>query len=704
MFEHHSRMADAAAVVDAEQQHQQHHNQKSLGDTEIHNFSSTSSTSLSLDNSNSNNNNYADINNNNSNHSHYYHQNTNIDNTNHYYNNNYRNNNNQYIYNNNNIHQQEEQIEIVIDNPDLYWDIMKIKEEEEHITWLESLNKQIRIHKDEIIASQNSVAQVYKQYVNSHQYDHQLLCSIFLSKLSYANNEKELVCLLSRDDIRLLLNDVQKNNNGTNNNNSSNNNQQYINRFKKFYLFKPKNMRAKVIVAFDRFQTMFVAFTGSVTVEDVVLDVACGFQEKISVERKHLNYMAIGRLTWVIDSIPQLIQIARLANCKALVFTGHSMGGTSATTATLRAMELVYKKSNINSSSNDHSSSSSNNNNIENNNDDTTTNTTNHNNNVNNENNNNIDSQQQQQQEEVEENNVHKNNNTITTLGQNNRLELKCFSFGAASYLDEGTRKHISNIEHLSDSPIFATYVNEYDTVPMMSHHPLIVLDILYIFLVAFMLVYSFMYPRLHMDRWVWLLYVIAVKLPLPYLLIRLLDLAIARVYSVGLLATNTYTFCERRGHYVETDSHVIQNRYRSLLDHLFKLYNFRLMFAADHSIDLYYQRVMRQTRPNHKINIIHFNTCNKCLTDNSGLPINNPNNHQSHQNNSQRDTHRCNNRNNLFRIQDIHILSNSINNTELFEEEQITLLKKRIVFKGMALILTTYAIWFLSFLIIIYI
>eukprot|EP01133_Synstelium_polycarpum_P003714 gene3714-4280_t len=263
----------------------------------------------------------------------------------------------------------------------------------------------------------------------AHQHplpEHMLLQTVFLSKFSYITDEPtEYVELLDEHGPS----------------------------FRSISIYKPRYTRTKIVVAVDYFDTMYVAFTGSIDERDVILDVACGLQEKLHYRNGHSIYESIARTRWITDAVPNLLAIARAASCRMLVFCGHSMGGSAATAATLRAIQI---------------------------------------------------------------------------RGQNrsNWLPIKCFTFGAPSYFHEATRSHVETLEHLSDEPIFHTYLHEFDAIPLMSQHPFIHLDFLFIFvsMISFGLTLAnpIAIPKL------------VLKLTISYLLLKLIDFIYIRCFSIS--------------------------------------------------------------------------------------------------------------------------------------------------------------------------
>ncbi|GAM18853.1 hypothetical protein SAMD00019534_020280 [Acytostelium subglobosum LB1] len=275
-------------------------------------------------------------------------------------------------------------------------------------------------------------------------------------------------------------------------------------------------------------------------------------------------------------------------------------------------------------------------------------------------------------------------------------LSIKCYSFAAASYFHQETRELIDQLEReRPHEPIFTTVLNEFDLVPLMSHHPFLMLDFFFIILAFVSMLHTLLYHR-EPSMFAPLLLLLAVKLPLSYALAKLVDTLYIKCFSIGLLSPNVHLFNAKENRYIATDPMSVESRFKSLLHHLVKLYNIRALFNQDHSCELYYQRVQSQilcsvsgsaanaaSNTQHQqlsTNMAHMSTTTSdtvsSYTDTTSNGNGNGADSSSISNHIQYLTHPA------------HFV------VDIVEDERIALLKKRITMKGLGILMIIHMMW----------
>ncbi|KAM9978053.1 hypothetical protein ACTFIY_011799 [Dictyostelium cf. discoideum] len=316
-----------------------------------------------------------------------------------------------------------------------------------------------------------------------------------------------------------------------------------VEKIKKLYYFKPLHTRTKLLIAFDDEENMYCAFQGTVNSSDLILDVCCGFLEKITFSYqngpKHSLFSACSRVEWAQSIVSELLMMANRFGKKQLIFTGHSIGGTFAMIPCLEAIKI--QKQSIGNS-----------------------------------------------------------NTTPNTVGQIrlDHIQLKCFTFGSPSFL------HITSKKYLDENPqcneIFENYLNEFDIVPMMSHHPFIFIDFMYIIMCISTFIFTVGYHvsngglKLYgktIDQLIYNLVYPFIMLSIPLLITKLMYVIYQYFFSIGLQSkfTRVYTHSLKKFIFFENSDQDVEFSFKSIKNHVKKLINYKkLILIHDHKLESY--------------------------------------------------------------------------------------------------------------------
>ncbi|KAK5582063.1 hypothetical protein RB653_003645 [Dictyostelium firmibasis] len=335
-----------------------------------------------------------------------------------------------------------------------------------------------------------------------------VIISSILSKLSYFNDKETILWYLEMI--------VKKSH--------------CVEKIKKLYYFKPLHTRTKLLIGFDDEDNMYCAFQGTVNSSDLILDICCGFLEKITYTDqngpKHSLFSACSRVEWAVSIVPELLSIANRFGKKQLIFTGHSIGGTFAMIPCLEAIKI------------------------------------------------------QKQQNHLK------------------NIELKCFTFGSPSFLHGSSKKYLD--ENPQCNEIFENYLNEFDIVPMMSHHPFIFIDFMYIIMCISTFIFTIGYHLTTggikladkgIDQLIYNLVYPFIMLSIPLLITKLMYVIYQYFFSIGLQSkfTRVYTHSVKKYIFFENVDQDVEFSFKSIKNHVKKLINYKkLILIHDHKLESY--------------------------------------------------------------------------------------------------------------------
>ncbi|KAN0022154.1 hypothetical protein ACTFIU_004323 [Dictyostelium citrinum] len=311
-----------------------------------------------------------------------------------------------------------------------------------------------------------------------------------------------------------------------------------VEKIKKLYYFKPLHTRTKLLIAFDDEENMYCAFQGTVNSSDLILDVCCGFLEKITYSDqsgpKHSLFSACSRVEWAVSIVNELLMMANRFGKKQLIFTGHSIGGTFAMIPCLEAIKI--QKQSMAAAG--------------------------------------------------------------TASSPLNQIQLKCFTFGSPSFLHMTSKKYLD--ENPQCNEIFENYLNEFDIVPMMSHHPFIFIDFMYIIMCISTFIFTIGYHLSNgglklfgktIDQLIYNLVYPFIMLSIPLLITKLMYVIYQYFFSIGLQSkfTRVYTHSVKRFIFFENVDQDVEFSFKSIKNHVKKLINYKkLILIHDHKLESY--------------------------------------------------------------------------------------------------------------------
>ncbi|KYQ89588.1 hypothetical protein DLAC_09543 [Tieghemostelium lacteum] len=281
----------------------------------------------------------------------------------------------------------------------------------------------------------------------------------------------------------------------------------------KLYSFQPCHSSNKVIVAMDRMDNMYCAFSGTENTTDLALDVACGFMEKIHLHKPHSLYNTINRYDWITTIIEDLCLLSVKCGRKNLVFTGHSIAGLKALCSILTALEIQSE------------------------------------------------------------------NQIVKSSG----LSFKYITFGGPSYLHQEALKTLQD----NQQPMFYSFINEFDIVPVISHHVYIFIDLLSLVLI---MVYTLVGSIL--SRSIPTFYQLSI-LSIPFLLVKLWQYVYTLIFDNGYQPPCSLYYNSKNSVYDQL--HNVECQFTNNINNIKRLWNLdKFVLAKDHLIDCYIERMLQ--------------------------------------------------------------------------------------------------------------
>ncbi|EGC38793.1 hypothetical protein DICPUDRAFT_148470 [Dictyostelium purpureum] len=208
-------------------------------------------------------------------------------------------------------------------------ELRKLVEVDQKYSKVNEIFRNINAEEGSSITQDNRLTEIYANNTEDTnifiEENDRVLISCVLSKLSYLNDKETILQYLhSQISVTHVLEKIRK-----------------------LYYFKPIHTRTKVLIAFDDQNNCYCSFNGTVNSSDLILDISCGFLEKIKFNCddgvKHSLYSDCDRFEWAVSIVDDLISLTKKLGKKSLIFSGHSMGATFATFACFEAIKLKNK-------------------------------------------------------------------------------------------------------------------------------------------------------------------------------------------------------------------------------------------------------------------------------------------------------------------------------------------------------------------------
>ncbi|KAF2073768.1 hypothetical protein CYY_004937 [Polysphondylium violaceum] len=469
-----------------------------------------------------------------------------------------------------------------------------------------------------------------------HTKEFQRILSSILSKLSYFS------------DLNSITEYIQKNI-------TSN---PYLGMIKKLYYFKPIHTRNRVLIGLDHFDDLYCCFSGTEHLSDLFIDISCGFLEKIKFDGlsspHHSLYSNISRMDWALSIVENLMIITQELKKNTLIFCGHSIGSTFANFSCLEAIKIKNKY--------------------------------------------------QKQLKKLEKFNSNNNNNISTTdisskMIPIHNISLKCFTFGSPSYLHISARNYLDQNSEIED--IFESFLNEFDIVPMMSHYPFIFIDFFYLLVSIMIFTFSILYRLLWsrdiltvQDITFSIIYPIGLIM-IPLVFTQMIYYTYQLLFSSGLQYKNTKVYYHKEKKFIKQKSgREVEFEFRSIFNHLKKLYNLKNLLIVDHSIEQYIQNLLSFDHNDYNDN--NDSNSNETLP----LEFDTDNGYNTITANEMANTNQLNLKISIEIIKQLERISNRdiiflpSNSIETIEKDHIMIKKKSILKRGLGILIGFYTIW----------